>query len=201
MDGDCVGIELGGEFRFLAEMEQVGREAIAEVDAGSGVPLLRQPETDRNAGFRVKVRISRLGGFVGGELMRVTFEGEQLGGSPAEASAGDVDPIAGPGSGAEQGSPPLDGSYENDVGRRRGRAGEGDAAVAVARGDSQVSPPASGTFIRSPRASRPLKKRSTQAGCLRLPTVSSPGRASERKAAIGRAPTAARSLSPRARQR
>ncbi len=62
-------------------------------------------------------------------------------------------------------------------------------------GDFAVSPPARGTRWRSASAIKPSRNPCSQ------DPVSSDGRASERKAASGRAPMAARSLRPRARQR
>ena len=67
--------------------------------------------------------------------------------------------------------------------------------------DSARSPPASGVLYRPARSRKPSKKRSTQARLRPLPTVSSRGKPMERKAATGRAPMAARSLSPRAKAR
>jgi hypothetical protein len=65
------------------------------------------------------------------------------------------------------------------------------------QGDSEVSPPASGTADWSANPRRPVKKRSTQRRPARVESISA-GSASERKAASGRAPIAARSLRPRA---
>ena len=67
--------------------------------------------------------------------------------------------------------------------------------------DSARSPPASGVRCWSASARNPSKKRSTQAWRRPRATVSSRGKPKERKAASGRAPMEAMSLSPRARVR
>ena len=64
-------------------------------------------------------------------------------------------------------------------------------------GDSEVSPPASGTLCCAARPSSPSRKPSSQS----VSRATLRGKASERNAAIGRAPIAARSLSPRASAR
>ena len=71
------------------------------------------------------------------------------------------------------------------------------SASTCSLGDSDVSPPASGTSCRAASPSSPSRKPSSQFASL----ATLRGRASERNAAIGRAPIAARSLRPRASAR
>ena len=72
---------------------------------------------------------------------------------------------------------------------------------AIATGDSERSPPASGSLYASANESRPPRNSSTHAGRRPDCVVSSRGNPNERKAAMGRAPMAARSLRPLAKAR
>ena len=73
--------------------------------------------------------------------------------------------------------------------------------AAAIKGDSAVSPPARGTLYLFARERNPSKKRSRQEGRPERLRTSSTGSASDKNAASGLAPIAARSLNPRARQR
>ena len=55
MDGDQRGIDFGGHAGFLAEVGEVGREAVAEVHGRGGQRMPDQPEALGDAGLRVKM--------------------------------------------------------------------------------------------------------------------------------------------------
>jgi hypothetical protein len=56
MDGDQSRIDLGGYTGLLAEVGQVGGEAVAQVDGGGSGAVLHKPKALPDAGLGVEVR-------------------------------------------------------------------------------------------------------------------------------------------------
>ena len=182
-------IDLRAHSGRLAEVGEIGRKAVAQVNAS-------RCEFAAQQGFAyIETRLGKqLRMIVGWACSRNAFlpcqHRRKLGSRPTKLS-GDVQDITGLRSGSPQSFSLGSDANQDDIGEDRRRASPGD---------SEVSPPARGTRCISPRACRPSKKRSTQARPSALASIGA-GSARERNAASGVAPIAARSLSPRARQR
>src|ERR1035441_2912246 len=129
MNGKQSGIHLGGYSGLLAEVGEVGGEAVAEVDGGGGQTVPYEPEALIDAGLGVKVRgqqgfqlagdSERLGWLAFSQLGKA---GEGGGGSAKGAC--DVEELARAGGGAEQGPSLGNAADEDDVGDGDGRLGE-----------------------------------------------------------------------------
>jgi len=129
MDGKQSGIDLGGYSGLLAEVGEVGGEAVAEVDGGGSQTVPDEPEALIDTGLGAKVR-SQQGFEVPWDSERagwLTFgqlgEAGEGGGGSAKG-AGDVEDMAGAGGGAEQGPSLGNAANEDDVGDGNGRFGE-----------------------------------------------------------------------------
>ncbi len=56
VNGQGGRIDFGGDAGLLAQVGEIGGEAVAEVDGGGGHGVARQPQTLSDAGLREKVR-------------------------------------------------------------------------------------------------------------------------------------------------
>jgi hypothetical protein len=56
MDGKESGIDLGGYAGLLAEVGEIGRETVAEIDGGGGEVVALEPEALGDAGLGEEVR-------------------------------------------------------------------------------------------------------------------------------------------------
>ena len=171
-------------------MRQIGRETIAQVDACGCEPPAQQSFPGIQARFREQMRMpSSIVATLRMRLRRFNIVVSSAAAPPSCPVTYNASPAAAP----ER--------------RRASPLGAEPTSTMSARmwpffppGDSEVSPPASGTRCISARPCRPAKKCSIQARPSAVVTIGA-GRARERKAARGVAPMAARSLKPRARQR
>ena len=119
-------IDEGADFAFVADVAEVGGEAVAGVDHGGGEFLLAQILADGDA--RVGVEVARM--FRRLQLLAAT-EFCECGDGEAEGS-GHVEDVAGAGSGAEDGFAFGDAAEDDDVGEDTvGRLG----GIAAGKGD------------------------------------------------------------------
>jgi len=109
VDGQQGRIDLGGDAGLLAEMSEVGGEAVAQVEGGGGHAVALEPEALTDARLRIEVRGEQRFQLFGdeGRVRRVRLGLGQLGqacesGGGSAESAGDVEQIAGARAGAEQ---------------------------------------------------------------------------------------------------
>lgn len=131
MDGQRGGVDLDRDAGLLAEMAEVRREAVADVDGRGGAGGFGQPLALRNAWFRIKMRFEQSvepdgnAGRAGAAPSR-TGGGGKLS-QPCEARSRaaqrscDVEKIAGTRTGSEERSSTGDGAGEDDVGDGDGR--------------------------------------------------------------------------------
>lgn len=130
VDGQQGRIDLGGDAGLLAEMSEVGREAVAQVEGGGGHAAALEPEALTDTRLRIEVRGEHRFQLVGDDgrvrprlgLGQLGQAGESGGGS-AE-SAGGVKQIAGSRAGAEQRAASGNSANEDDVGHDYGRFGQ-----------------------------------------------------------------------------
>ncbi len=134
MDGERGCVDFRRDGRFLAEMQKVGGEAVADIDHGVDEGAKTATEGETRLGIEVGVVAGSWVRGGAGEA-RSAGEGEEFGGGSAE-DAGDVEEVAGLRGGAEARGVARKLAEGDDVGgdragRLRGVAsGEGDAMLA-----------------------------------------------------------------------
>ena len=124
MEGETDGIELGGDAGFLAEMGEIGGEAVAQIDGGGG----KAAALEIKSLGKVRLRVE-MGGQAGeqafGDVERVGIGGERGEGSRCAAqAAGDVEQVTGPSAGTEKRAAARNCAYQNNVGQGEGRLGQ-----------------------------------------------------------------------------
>jgi len=137
MDGQGSGQKLDADAGFIAEMGEIGGEAVADIDSGAGEAAAHEPESLGETRLRIKMGRKfaakfcrdfswfRLGGtsstrsLCGSEFLEL----RKAGSGAAEISC-DVEQMAGAGAGAEQGFRARNCAGKDDVGDGDGRLGE-----------------------------------------------------------------------------
>jgi hypothetical protein len=124
MDREPGGIELGGDARFLTEMGEIGREAVAEIDGGGGKAASLEKESLGEARLGVKMRGQGIEQALGdAERLRIGGElGEGCRG--ASQAAGDVEQVSGPCAGPEKSAAARNRAHQHNVSHGDGRLGQ-----------------------------------------------------------------------------
>ena len=135
MEGKRGKVEFGGDIGGRAEVSEIGGEAVAEINAGGREAAAKEGLADGEARLGEEMRVIIRGGG-GAEFARGGGERCELGCSSSEGS-GDVEEVAGAGSGAAEGSAGGSGAEEDDVGEDvvcRGLRGVSSSERDVVRG-------------------------------------------------------------------